>query len=325
MKKIYTLAKFFLLIPALVLFSAKSHAQVYMYLLDTNYNPITDVPADGTPFQVVMEGIDPSIDLTKVNAFMQDPDSSGVEFTVGAPAQLYPAPDNSSTGTVVYPRISVEFNAPGQPRTQSITFKITLRSKVPPFPSSTKLVYAQTFTTSVILPIVLQSFTATPQGTSAILRWTTASELNNKLFTLQRSDNPKFFKSIANLNGAGTSSVPRDYQYTDNDLTDGLYFYRLLQQDFDGKITVSRVVEVSINGHYRGSVQVFPNPFTSVINMKGISPADMVPEFVKVTDISGHNMPFQIMNSTSIVLQNNVPTGEYFITVKGKTYKVIKQ
>lgn len=323
MKKIYTLLKFFLLIPAFVLISYKSQAQtgVYMYLLDTNYNPLSDVPGDSTPFQLVMEGIPPSINMSDVNVFVQDPDSSGVIFEVNGAVQTY----GGSTGTVLYPRISVKFNTPNQPRTQSITFKITIRSKVPPFPSSTLLVFAQTFSTDELLPIVLQSFTATPVGSSVNLHWTTASELNNKAFMVQRSDNSKTYTSLTTIAGAGTSTVPRNYQYTDNNLIDGLYFYRLLQQDFDGTITVSKVVEVTVNGHFIGSVELYPNPFNGVINLKGVTPQDVQVNTVKVTDLSGRPVPFQITNGTSIILPDNLASGEYFITLKGQTYKVIKQ
>ncbi len=325
MKKIYTLLKVLFLVPAVLMFSFKSHAQVVMYLLDTNYNPLSDVPVDSTPFQVVLDQVPGTIDLTKVNAFIQDPDSSGVKFSIGAAPQYYPAADTSSFGTVVYPRVYLSINTPGQPRVQAVTFKITLRSKVPPFPSRTKLIFAQTFTTASTLPIVLESFTATPLGSTAILRWSTASELNNKQFILQRSVNPKIFESIANINGAGTSTVRRDYQYSDNNLIDGLYYYRLLQQDYDGKVTVSQVVQVEINGHYQGSVKLFPNPFTSTINFSGIQASDLKPEFVRVTDMSGHILPFQISNNNKIILQPSLPSGEYFVSVKGKTYKIIKQ
>ncbi|HVB02779.1 MAG TPA: T9SS type A sorting domain-containing protein [Chitinophagaceae bacterium] len=331
MKKIYPLVKYFMLIPLLLLFYVNSHAQLteILYSDTINYNQLSVVPATpmdspAVDFVLTLQNIPGSgtIDLSKATAAVQSPDTTGVIFHVNALPLFYSDPNNQ---TIVFPNVSVNTNTPGQPRTQSITFKITIRSKPPPFPTRVLLIYSETFSTNVLLPIVMQSFTASPVGSSVLLKWTTSSELNNKQFMVQRSDNSKTFTSVGTVAGSGNSNIPRDYQFTDNNLVDGSYFYRLMQQDFDGKYTFSNVIEVNVNGHYAGSVKVFPNPFSNTINLTGVPAADMKAQNIRVTDISGRSLPFKVLNNTTIVVQSGLPTGIYFVSVKGQTYKLIKQ
>lgn len=119
-------------------------------------------------------------------------------------------------------------------------------------------------TITAALPVELFAFSANVQGNEILLEWETATEINNLGFELQRSkDNPENFSKLAFLKGNGTSVSPNKYVYRDQNLTDGTYFYRLKQVDFDGRIEYSGVVNVNI-GHQPDEfmlAQNYPNPF----------------------------------------------------------------
>jgi hypothetical protein len=77
------------------------------------------------------------------------------------------------------------------------------------------------------------------------LAWTTANELNNAYFAVERSADGQTFTALAQVEGAGTTSAARAYAFTDErPLAKGNY-YRLQQVDFSGKAAYSPVVFVA--------------------------------------------------------------------------------
>jgi hypothetical protein len=85
-----------------------------------------------------------------------------------------------------------------------------------------------------ILPIDLLSFVSVIKPDRIFLNWTTGSEINNDYFTLERSRDLYGWEVLGFVEGAGNSSVPIDYSFSDLRPLDGLAYYRLKQTDFDG-------------------------------------------------------------------------------------------
>jgi len=113
-----------------------------------------------------------------------------------------------------------------------------------------------------IVPVELTSFTASVSGNSVKLLWTTASELNNSGFSIERKYSNTEFTEIGFVPGFGTTTEPKSYSFTDNSLRSGVYTYRLKQIDFDGTFTYSDEVEVEVIAPALFSLdQNYPNPF----------------------------------------------------------------
>jgi photosystem II stability/assembly factor-like uncharacterized protein len=112
------------------------------------------------------------------------------------------------------------------------------------------------------LPVELTSFTATANHKEAVLKWSTATELNNNGFEVQRKIGEQEFATIGFVKGEGTTTSKKEYSYTDKNLDDGKYSYRLKQIDFSGKYNYSDVIEVDIRGVDEYALeQNYPNPF----------------------------------------------------------------
>ena len=97
------------------------------------------------------------------------------------------------------------------------------------------------------VPIEYLYFEAKTENERVILvNWATASETNNRLFELERSTNGHDFAKIYETDGQGTKTTQTVYEYIDNALpaNKNVVYYRLLQTDFDGKQTLSKVVVV---------------------------------------------------------------------------------
>ena len=113
-----------------------------------------------------------------------------------------------------------------------------------------------------IIPVELTSFTASSDGNSVILLWNTATELNNNGFEVQRKSLNSDWSNIGFVVGFGTTTDPKFYSFTDNNVKVGSYSYRLKQLDFDGSFAYSQVVNVDITAPLQFSLeQNYPNPF----------------------------------------------------------------
>jgi len=85
------------------------------------------------------------------------------------------------------------------------------------------------------LPIELLSFTANADHEFVRLHWATATETNNDFFTIERSTNLNDWEVLGFIDGAGNSSRPLQYVFTDYNPLSGISYYRLKQTDYDGK------------------------------------------------------------------------------------------
>lgn len=114
------------------------------------------------------------------------------------------------------------------------------------------------YKTAGALPVTLTHFNATPQRGITFLLWSTATELNNDRFEVQRSADARRWEALGWVGGMGTTQQPQDYRYTDHAPLSGLSYYRLKQIDYDGQYEYSPVV--SVRHGQTGLFDVFPNP-----------------------------------------------------------------
>ncbi len=112
------------------------------------------------------------------------------------------------------------------------------------------------------VPVELTSFSASVSGNVVLLNWQTVTETNNSGFEIERSEDNQNFSQIGFVPGSGTSTEPRSYNYSDNMISSGKYYYRLKQIDYDGSFEYSNVVEAEIGlpSEFRLE-QNYPNPF----------------------------------------------------------------
>ena len=132
--------------------------------------------------------------------------------------------------------------------------------------------YVATYS-STPLPVTLLNFTVTKQGDNAQLNWSTSSEENNKGFEIQRSTDQSNWTVLNFIAGAGNSQTEKDYQYLDQNLPAGTYYYRLRQVDYDGKSSFSKVVPVTFDGGMALELkQNHPNPFSNYTSISMVIP-----------------------------------------------------
>jgi photosystem II stability/assembly factor-like uncharacterized protein len=169
------------------------------------------------------------------------------------------------------------------------------------------------------LPVELSSFSATVTSSSVVLSWSTASEINNRGFEIERkvsssqsSVNSSEFESIGFVDGRGNTTEQTQYSFDDKNLSAGKYLYRLKQIDFNGSFEYFNLSsEVTIEAPQSFSLeQNYPNPFNPSTKIKySVAPnatGQMSSVVLKVYDAIG--------NEVATLVNENKPAGNYEIT-----------
>ena len=113
---------------------------------------------------------------------------------------------------------------------------------------------------NIPLGIELLAFKAAVQKNNQVkIDWQTATETDNKHFIIERKTaNMPFFQDISTIKGHGTSTKAHTYTYTDDaSEANDVAYYRLRQEDFDGKVSYSKVVSVALKTAFK--VKVYPS------------------------------------------------------------------
>jgi hypothetical protein len=140
------------------------------------------------------------------------------------------------------------------------------------------------------LPVELSSFAGKISNGVSILNWRTETEVNNYGFEVQRSVNKILWMKIGFVAGNGNSNSPKNYSYIDKSVPGGKIYYRLKQEDTDGKFAYSSSIE--LNNEVSPEVELsqnYPNPFNPVSTIEySIPTAGSV--MLKVYDILGREV-----------------------------------
>ena len=178
------------------------------------------------------------------------------------------------------------------------------------------------------LPVELVSFTAHQNGSTVLLNWVTASEINNFGFEIERKlfqdGNENEWRLIGFKEGFGTTTKESNYTFYDDlkNISAEKSAYRLKQIDFNGTFAYSDIVYIEkiIPLDFNLS-QNFPNPFNPETKIKFSLPSD---EFVslKVFNLLGSEVANLVnekrtagiysINFSPIGGNAQLPSGVYF-------------
>lgn len=94
------------------------------------------------------------------------------------------------------------------------------------------------------LPIELILFGVEDKEIYNLLSWSTATEINNHYFSIERSNDGMLWEEIAQVQGNGNSSTKIDYSYSDYTRTLSVNYYRLKQTDYDGSYEYAEIIYI---------------------------------------------------------------------------------
>tara|TARA_B100000809_G_scaffold133584_1_gene131302 strand:- start:210 stop:1424 length:1215 start_codon:yes stop_codon:yes gene_type:complete len=177
------------------------------------------------------------------------------------------------------------------------------------------------------LPVKLTHFTGKCNGTETELSWTTASEINNDYFIVEKSFDGFYFSNLATIPGAGNSNAVVTYSHTDVEANNQTVYYRLKQVDFNGAFEYSNTITISPCSD-EASIAVYPNPFKDGLNI-AFSETNGEEYSIEILDYLGRIIIQENANSDNgihtIKIDQVHTKGVYFVKIKSGTQLVTKK
>lgn len=168
------------------------------------------------------------------------------------------------------------------------------------------------------LPVKWGSFTATKQGSSALLKWTTVSENNADKFIVERSADGRTYTSVGSEVKAVNSSNGASYSLTDSKPFNGNNIYRIKEVDKDGKYDYSDIRSLNF-AEIKPLITMAPNPAKDFVNIKVEGNTETLT--IQIISTGGQVIGTYTMNgeNTSINIAS-LAHGIYGLVIKGNNY-----
>jgi hypothetical protein len=183
--------------------------------------------------------------------------------------------------------------------------------------TGTDFSFAQIFAaggmTSAGLPITLSNFQARSEEGGALITWKVASEINNDKMLVERSKDGQRFQQIGEVKGRGTSTVPFEYQFLDENPGPGSTYYRLKQVDFDGTFEYSKVIVLDTEGFIQ--LYTYPNPARERVFVR--STEEVINSGLHLFDALGRKTLLQWSGGSGLYeasLPKGLPSGLYLLS-----------
>jgi len=182
------------------------------------------------------------------------------------------------------------------------------------------------------LPVELLSFTFRQDENDVTLSWITSSEINNKGFFVERNKNNEKWDRVGFVQGIGNTNNQSIYDYSDFNLENGLYKYRLKQIDYNGNFEYYNLNSEIIIGQPEEYIlyQNYPNPFNPVTTIRyDIPKRSRV--VIKVYDILGKEVmtllnEFKEAGSYKLTVNGDkLSSGIYFYSLQSADIKIVKK
>lgn len=146
------------------------------------------------------------------------------------------------------------------------------------------------------------------------LFWSTATEINNDYFSVEKSYNGISWEIVTKVKANGHSTTIQNYSTIDLNPFTGVTYYRLKQVDSDGRFSYSKILSNSITN--KSSINIYPNPASDHISFTEMQ-----------NEIEIYNSMGQIAipkkRNIKTVATENLINGIYFIKTDKANYKFI--
>lgn len=189
------------------------------------------------------------------------------------------------------------------------------------------------WTNNTALPVTWNAFTITSTSTTKTVNWSTASELNNSHFEIERATGNGQFYTIGKVNGNGTTQTITNYTFADAEPLTSISYYRIKQIDYNGDFDYSKTIKV--DGSNDAPIKVWPTVLknnSSTLTINNVSENanfKMIDANGKI--VNGLNSSISSSETVTLSLQNNYNnlSGFYFLFItdnnKTTSFKILVQ
>jgi type IX secretion system substrate protein len=181
-----------------------------------------------------------------------------------------------------------------------------------------------------VLPVVWENFSVTLQDNhSVVINWVVSRQTDNKEYNVERSSDGKNWSSIGVVANEDSYTASQSYSLTDANPLSGNNYYRIRQDDINGKVSYSAIK--TVNAESTAKVAVWPNPAKNIINIQQENSSGMHNINAEIFNQSGQKVASGLLhNGINTVNIESLPAGYYIVHIdvsNGEKYnqKIIKQ
>ncbi len=179
------------------------------------------------------------------------------------------------------------------------------------------------------LPIELLSFSAKKINLhEGLVQWTTVEEVNNDHFTLYKSTNGVEWFELTQIQSEGNSHSQVQYEFLDNNLQQGVTYYKLTQTDRDGTEKQVGIIMLDNSITYQ-DIRLYPNQVENELTIE--LPESSTDFLVMITDATGKTSNLVADFTNNSILKADMSSykpGIYFVRVANNqfsySFKIIK-
>jgi hypothetical protein len=177
---------------------------------------------------------------------------------------------------------------------------------------------------NAVLPVMFVSFEAEKIGDHAKLTWKTTDEQNVNGYYVEHSTNAISY-SLKGYVPALPSATENTYNYIDEYPTTGNNYYRIRQEDIDGRVTYSDTRRLIFNNTGSLIVSVYPIPVADKLKVN-IQAGVNEKATLRISDMHGRTVklrPFQLkaQGNLETIEVGDLQSGMYVIELVGTTVK----
>ncbi len=174
------------------------------------------------------------------------------------------------------------------------------------------------------LPVTFISIQAQAETDRNKVTWKTANEINNRHFVVQRLVHGAQWDSIGTVKGANNSNQVHHYEFYDHNIGNFSFaYYRVVQYDYDGQSSASKIVYVdrSSFGNSSSLIKIGPNPADRYIDIAVQDELFHTNSYhVKLTSVLGVNVyDSELSESTTRIDLSNLSSGNYILELTNAT------
>lgn len=182
--------------------------------------------------------------------------------------------------------------------------------------------------TGTPLPVTFSTFEVQTAGCRVNINWSTAQEVNNDHFQVERSTDGRSFNVIGKVQSAGSSTEQKDYSCIDAHPLSGINYYRVAQIDADGGRSTTAIKALRVDCG-NDAIRVYPTVTEGTVYVA--MPAGYEQAKIMVIDINGRQVRATIPKEglVRIVQLSSLAAGTYLLKIEHdnrlETFKILYQ
>lgn len=170
------------------------------------------------------------------------------------------------------------------------------------------------------LPVKLTAFNVSCAENQIDIQWTTASEQNSSHFVVEKSRDLINWTSVSQVQAAGNSNHEINYSSVDLNGSNGVFYYRLKQVDYNGESEIYGPISVNCENSQNEMI-VYPNPSNGDFTLEITWNQPSTFTQIQIIDLTGKIIQEMDLNlnvgTTQVAFnQENLQMGTYLIRIQ---------